>query len=304
MAFEIYQFPLASDQEYKGKISFKATQEEFGGLLDLVTESSRPAVDGVGTDTDANGFNGTNPALQTVQTGEPSVIQQGKVTLYLPPSLQFSDAVNYSGTHDLGYRGELIRQGLRAGQTPGQIASLAARDFADTAGALWDAVTGGQFTEAVKIAAVRVSSRPGSAISGAVSSGLGITVNPNRRSIMESVPIRQFQFQFKLIPTTESESTAINNIIRWFRENMYPEATGDGGASIAFKFPSKFDINMTYDGQPIATKILPCFLTGVTTVYNGSSMGMHAGGRFQEIDLTLMFMEERALDKAKIIEGY
>ena len=60
---------------------------------------------------------------------------------------------------------------------------------------------------------------------------------------------------------------------------------------------------MFYNEKNVATKILPCYLESMQTVYNPSSMGMHADGSFQEVDISLNFREARTLSRDDIVSG-
>ena len=87
---------------------------------------------------------------------------------------------------------------------------------------------------------------------------------------------------------------------------MYPEDIREDttGISIGYRYPNKFLIEMMYDGEPIASKILYCFLAGFDTNYNPNSMSFHKDGEFPEIDIGLVFTEERALRRQDIVKGY
>lgn len=302
-----YRFPLTDMERYKGRITFSAEKEEVSsaaqGVIDTVAGNNpialNQAIDAAGAQNIAD-IGGTDPSLQTVVTGKTDVEPQGSVMLFLPQALLFSDRVDY-GPLDLNIVGSAVYEGVRNREN---LAQLAARGFNSAFPdfqSLQDAVTKGLTGPAAQVAALRVSRRISSEAAGAISSATGIAMNPNKRSIFESVPIRTFQFAFKLIPTTAAEAEIIKSIVKWFRTNMYPEKIGAGG--IAFAYPSKFNISLTYDGKQVATGILPCFLESVTATYNSGSMALHADGNFQETDLTLVFREERALTKEDIEKG-
>ena len=63
---------------------------------------------------------------------------------------------------------------------------------------------------------------------------------------------------------------------------------------------------MFYDGKIMADapKLLPCYLTSVSTVFNPRSSSFFKDGRFNETQLSLNFMEERPLDKKEIEKGF
>lgn len=73
--------------------------------------------------------------------------------------------------------------------------------------------------------------------------------------------------------------------------------------AIGYKFPNKFDIKFKYDGEDVATKLKRCYLRNCNVTYNASSMGMHEDGNFTEIDMTLAFVEERAISREDVEEG-
>lgn len=311
-----YRFPLTSNEQdpYKGVVSFSAFQDSYNSLSqDAINAITRPVRDNTINSTALEAFGGagqavrnltgTDPSFRTVQTGRSTQQQFGDVTLFLPQSILFSDRVNYSDT-DLGIVGTAAYQAL---QNQGNLMDVGRQVLSQglpSFESISDALTQGLATAgpAAQVAALRVSRRINSEVSGAISGGTGIAINPNKRSILESVPIRTFQFTFKLIPSSKLESTQIEYIVSWFRYHMYPEKAGTGG--IALRFPSKFNISLSYDGKPVTTKLLPCWLESVSTTYNGSSMAMHTDGGFQEVDITLGFREERALTKKDIQDGY
>ena len=303
-----YRFPLTDMERYKGRITFSAEKEEVSsaaqGVIDAVAGNGNlnninNAIDAAGAQNIA-AIGGFDPSLQTVVTGRTDIEPQGSVMLFLPQSLQFNDAVAYTDI-DLNIIGSAVFEGVRNREN---LAGLAARGFNAAFpdfDSLQEAVTRGLTGPAAQVAAIRASRRISSEAAGAISTATGIAMNPNKRSIFESVPIRKFQFTFKLIPATASEAEAIKSIVKWFRSNMYPEKIGEGG--IAFSYPSKFNISLTYGGKQVATGILPCFLESINVAYNAGSMGFHSDGNFQETDVTLAFREERALTKEDIEKG-
>jgi len=135
--------------------------------------------------------------------------------------------------------------------------------------------------------------------------------NPNTRALFKQVSLRSFQFNFKLIPTTETEATTITNIVKEFRTQMYPELIGGGGegTSVGYEFPNRYEIETFYDGQEdMAPKIFPAYLEAFQASYNptGQTIFQKAGGQgyFAETDMNLTFTESRALTKQDIAGGY
>jgi hypothetical protein len=201
--------------------------------------------------------------------------------------------------------GAAAAQAVASGASLGEIAKKATGASLPSFEALQDAFTAGIKTEAAQVAAIRAFGALSGAAQGAIETTTGVTLNPNRRSTLRGVGLRQFRFAFKMIPTSQDEAEMIKGIVQFFREEMYPEARFISNISAAYRFPSKFEIKLSYDGKKVATGILPCFLESVDVVYNPNAMAFHTDGNPQETDISLNFVEERTLSKYDITnEGY
>ena len=73
--------------------------------------------------------------------------------------------------------------------------------------------------------------------------------------------------------------------------------------SVGYRFPKKFQIDVLYDGKPVASKIKPCFLRDVSVTYNPTNQTMHGGDNphFTEIDMSLAFTETTTLSRKDIV---
>lgn len=271
-------FPIDQDEKYEGRISFQAINASTGGqrAADAGLDFNNPGVQGVV---------GTN----TVQT------PGGSVNLYLPQGVTISDAVGYENT-DLGLLGSGIAFAAKDIYERGSTKGL--QTLTDVAGSLSDKVMTNLFgPEAKAIGAALAEGFIGSA----VAAGTGVTANPHRRSIFKDVALRQFAFNFIMIPQSPEEASVSEEIVKFFRTNLYPEKLAGGAA---YKFPTKFIIQFTYKGEQVANKLLPCYLTSAQTQYNPRSTSFHRDGRFNEIGLSLSFQEETTLSREDIEDGY
>ena len=323
-------FPQDDVTDYKGKVIFKARTEDYLDLVEAGFDILQSSLETTQAAAAGFGAGQVDPSLQraAVQTRQREIealrgqraeairsIKRshpgGRVTLYMPTTLQFSDRVEYTNI-DLGSVGGAAVSALREGGSARGLINQIIDQGVDAAGSIYDLATGGALpTEAAQIGAVRGAKAVpffGQEIQGAVSTEAGVAMNPNRRSSLQGVGIRRFQFTFKMIPTSRAEAEEIKRIIEFFRLRMYPSTIGNIDAasriSAAYRFPSKFDIVLKYANKEVATKILPCFLESFNAVYNSNSMSFHSDGNFQETDITLAFIEERALTQEDIREGY
>lgn len=316
------RYPLEDQDNYKGRISFVAKQEEGATiqqeLVDRLFKDTRVTTDPE-DDTPTNDLDPRGREQMSAMTGAnsstrsplPSYLGSGrKCVLYLPNTIQFQDAVSYSNI-DLGLLGATAEAAINSGKTGrealGALAGAATSIF--SAEGLSEAFNTGLGSQGAQVAALRLARRLNAEVAGAVSTTTGIALNPNKRAALVGPNLRTFRFSFKMIPTSLKEAESIKAIVQFFREEMMPENVTELGINSALRYPSKFDIRMTYNGKKVAHSILPSFLTDVNVTYNSSSMAFHSdgkgGGNFQETDLSLAFTEERTLNKRDIAEdGY
>ena len=139
-----------------------------------------------------------------------------------------------------------------------------------------------------------------------------MTVNPNIRTLFQGVNVREFTFQFKLIPTSPQEARNIQDIIKLFRTELYPKAfdvpIGQLGvdAKLGFNFPNAFKIRFQFKGveNQNLPQIKECFLRNISTTINPTGGGFQVDGKPNEIDMTLQFVENQTLDKDDIEAGF
>jgi hypothetical protein len=244
----------------------------------------------------------------------------GKVTLPLQRDLRYSDLAQYE-TANLGTLGgglESFIQGQGRNPFAGATlddqritsagASLAAAAVAKGAGGVVGAAIGGASFGGV--GAVLGVTALGDAFSGlgpAVKSATRITSAPNQRTLFQQVGIRTFVFTFKMIANNRDEAQEVKNIVKFFRQELYPEKIliGESGIPLAYKFPNMFEIDIKnrYDDNP-AFKIQRCYLRDVQTSFNSIATGMHQDGNFVEVDISLSFQEIAALHKQQIRDGF
>ena len=315
-----FKFPIEDQDDYKGKITFIANQEEtstlqsqlFSGLIGEQQGrgpggrfSAGNSTQGVKAGREAVAAAKGNPAFKTHVTPIPKRIGSGrKCSLYLPASIQFQDRVEYTNI-DLGIVGASTAAGIASGMSGKDILKAIGGAALPDFESVQDAFNQGLGSEAAQVAALRVARNVSSGVQGAIETTTGIALNPNRRSTLKGVGLRQFRFAFKMIPTTAEEANMITSIVQFFREEMYPEARYISSISAAYRFPSKFTIKLSYDKKRVATRILPSFLESVDVVYNPNAMAFHTDGNPQETDISLAFIEERTLNKADVAEdGY
>ena len=141
-------------------------------------------------------------------------------------------------------------------------------------------------------------------LGAAVASGTGIALNPNVRSLLSSVNLRDFTFTFDMIPESKEEASSIQRIIDTFRGEMYPESIKGSISGVelnlGYIFPRMFIIKMYYGEKELPIDIKPVQLKNMSTNYNPGNFGWHEDGSASQTQMTLTFGEDRTLDKQSL----
>jgi len=320
-----YQFPLVDADDYKGKIIFRLVKVKplvASGLVNLGRSIEQATKAQIEKQKEANGdesevteadinetqdaekdVNGANENYQTYS--DPNKVKEygGTVSLYLPQAIQIRDAVQYDN-FDLGTLGALTQSGLQSG---GSVLGSAVKGITEGISSFMDAFSQSSFdTPLASLALTRAASKFGDQVGGAVQLQTRVTVNPNTRALFKSVALREIPFTFRLVATNQKEAEEIKEIIKFFRSELYPGEIADAerNISIGYKLPNLFEIEMQYDNKQVATKFLDSYLRDVSVTYNQNGAAMHSDGNFTDVEITLSFIESRALSKKDVEQGY
>jgi len=307
------EYPLNNPEDYKGRIVFNVMKEEetllgdvigsLGAMTQAVTDAALSTITGNENAEEKRAVitqvAGEEADKLPVTKRKPLTALGRQISLYLPVGLQFRDNVMYDNMQ-LGGMGAAAEAGLKGG------GSAVAAILEQTGKTISNAMSGGGASDAAKLATTKIMGRFGDEIGGAFKSAGQVTTNPNTRVLFKEVGLREFSFAFKFISTSAREAEEIKEIIKLFRTELYPEdinvTVGGSQVSVGYRFPNKFQLNIEYDGEEIATRIKPCYLRDIGVTYNNTAMAMHADGNFQEIEMTLAFQETRTLNRKDVEE--
>jgi len=298
-----FQFPLIDQDDYAGRVSFQAVEIQPANT----SIDGGPPIDTSGVD-DAAAEDAEGPGIRGIFTqltdrvnfsGQNEVSFGDRCTLFLPQAITFQDGVVFD-EFSLGRVGGSTEAALQNGQN---IMNAAGEGLQQNISAITDLFNTAPTGDIARLATSRLARLGGEQLQGGVSSALRVTTNPNKRLLFKEVNIREFSFNFKLIPSSREEAEMITQIIKFFRENLYPEEFSIEGIPIGYRFPNQFDIRMYHDRRVVATKLLRSYLVSMQTTYNPSSMGFFEDGNFTETEITLNFREERALTKSQVSSG-
>ena len=234
------------------------------------------------------------------------------VDMYFPLTMQFNDNALYDNA-DLGAMGGTAEAAIQAGA--GALSSVLGA-ASQGVGSIFDAITGNkQLTEtALRVGAARAIDL-GSFLNTGVANALRLTnrtvINPNTRALFRGVNLREFTFQFKMIAESQQEAAIVEQIVKHFRTQMYPDTYpvnigNNVSADLGFAFPNVFEITFKYKNgiNERIPRINFCYLRNVSTTINPTGGTFRRDGQPNEIDLTLSFVEYRTLNKKDIEAGY
>ena len=234
------------------------------------------------------------------------------VDMYFPLTMQFNDNALYDNA-DLGAMGGTAEAAIQAGA--GALSSVLGA-ATQGVGSIFDAITGNkQLTEtALRVGAARAIDL-GSFLNTGVANALRLTnrtvINPNTRALFRGVNLREFTFQFKMIAESQQEAAIVEQIVKHFRTQMYPDTYpvnigNNVSADLGFAFPNVFEITFKYKNgiNQRIPRIHFCYLRNVSTAINPTGGTFRRDGQPNEIDLTLNFVEYRTLNKKDIEAGY
>ena len=318
----ILKYPLEHTEDYKGWITFQTYKE------------TPPTINtnGASVDTGGNIFDIISdiknlfPELTITGAGAVGASELGDmICLNLPTAIQIQDRVQFDNNAALGASGANFEAAANAGVS--DVAALALKTAAGISdvGDLLGQLNGPQSGDIGRLLASLGAQRVGTRFGNAVSNTLRTTTNPNIRAIFRSVSPREHSFAFKFLPRSVQEADNIEFIIREFKRQLYPESIRVKGVPIGYKFPNKFLIRMLYGDidkeieevpfdrsvfnegngvRYVADRLLPCYLTNMSTTFNPQTAAFYRSGHFVETDLTLTFSEVRALAKEDLYNGF
>lgn len=303
-----YQYPIEHQDNFLGTISFEAMVEPpievtlFGGGGGGGADQGQAGTIDYDVQQQLFGIPRT-----PISPGINGVTRDGKVTLFLPRALQIQDGVSYDNNVNLGAIGA-IGAGLVANGA--SIAAAGAGAIAGSIQSFIDGITNGGGGDLARLAAVRIGDNVNSLspeLNNAVKSIAQVVPNPNTRTLFRAVAMRAFMFDFSLIANSPREAQEITNIIKFFREQLYPEDIGGTGSTqgvLGLKFPNKFEIKTKYRDKELGIRFLPCYLTAFSATYNEQGGAMHTDGGWNSVQIQLSFTETRTLVKQDIKAGY
>lgn len=237
---------------------------------------------------------------QKTQPKSPTERHIQSIYLQMPPTVSFTEGVEWQGS-DLGVIGGLLKgEGIEAVKSGGLSAAGAVLG-GSAAGLASKLFGGGGLIGATLGAAVGSDS-----IQGGIESTFNVKANPYKEQTFQGVGFRPFEFQFVLRARNQVESSDIKKIVNAFRAYSKPSFKTAGNSGV-FAYPKEFRIEfLTADGGEYkSNKFIPqikyCICTSVATNFTGGgSWRSFEEGAPTDVQLSLSFQETEIITQEDV----
>ena len=123
----------------------------------------------------------------------------------------------------------------------------------------------------------------------------GVAFNPQTALAFEGVELRQFDFQFQLVPESKEEAEDSRRIENFFRKYLYPKKAG----LFSLKYPPKFKIQFFIGEEENIhmPMIHDCYLASLSVEINPEGNSFFIDGQPTAITMQLGFQETKQLTR-------
>lgn len=203
------------------------------------------------------------------------------INLFLPMDFQIQDGASFD-TINLGAITAFENNRNKKASTNNELTTSKTRESQAIAAAVINQMSAGTLEGATKIGLVQGN----------------VTSNNMSTATFSDMQIRNFNFNFQMMPTSEKESDIITKIENTFRKFMYPKKLGSG---FALEYPPLFRITFHLPNGE-RNKYLPTikdsYLTSLNTNYNQQGGNMYfKDGAPTDTSIGLTFQEQRQLTR-------
>jgi hypothetical protein len=276
VTFRIYDI-IPFSLEESGGLSLKNFKDAFSsadGLSKFVGNFAKDAV----KDTDGNiieaavagtglagGLQSATKNLNLSSLSAPMMQQRKQISLYIPDSVTFDYSAQY---------GEAILNPLAAGNVLENLPGIF--------GAVASKVSAVASSDAAKL----------------FLKAQGLAINPNQQLMFDSIPLREFSFEFIFMPKSKQETDDVRDIIKAFKEFSRPR-TVEGTYGMIFVPPSIFEIEFRFlNGRnKYVNKVADSVCTNVEIDYAPNGWSTHQDGSPVNIKMKVQFKELSLIDR-------
>jgi len=196
------------------------------------------------------------------------------VAMYMPDTVVTNYTHSYTGINATDAYGDIARYAALGGSV--QNIGEMAKEIGSTGKHIYMNKDGKQFNKAATAELVSKIAED----TGVVGQGftdlqlksMNRAINPHAEMVFKATQNREYNFVFDLVPRSQQEAIAIQNIIKTFKMYSAPEVSA-GTAGRYYIPPALFDIKFYFKNgeNPTIARISTCALTNLIVNYNGGN---------------------------------
>jgi len=242
---------------------------------------------------DVAGLYGNNTEAQLKNQGKIKEKKIRSIALYMTPSIEVNDQINY----ETNTRATMAATQERDGLGGEDLKMASSHSLSEGLTAMAGLSIFGGSGKLSKLAGVGIGATAGAAkLVGDEHIRLsGNVFNPNEYMHFKNTALRTFNFGFKFLPDNENESNHARMIIQAFRAAARPKKKS------ALTMGSPYKVKTSFMGVSHMIKLPPTFISSVTVNYNPNSASyFRRNGAPVEIDFSFVLQEIMPLYRGDI----
>lgn len=252
--------------------------------------------------------------LKKLGVDRPRIVRSTKsISMYIPENIGTKYEHAYTDHRPGGLLTTVLGSGAGDDDLDKVLSAMGAMSLNDFSGGVTNiikSVTGSNTAKALGIAAAIGTQGAFGGLGAYPSAIVRKTFNPRMEFLYKSTGTRTFEYSFRMIPKSVTDSKTIREIVRLFKVHSHPRIEDQNGNFL--HFPNQFEIEyISFGGEnKYLNKISTCVLTNMNVNYNTENrmQFMRNEGRGESPPMTttivLSFKELEILTAQRAEQGY
>lgn len=271
-----------------------ASQKQTGGSTDIIAFPSHQGAHGMMLM--FNDYTFISPGERTLinvpAESSTRISPRGAILLPIPIALIDNNSLRVRGTDLAGVPGsQLVAEATAAAKAQG--ASLGLVGTAIDApfqalGALgMNTYNNGPWQDAAQLIMTTMGT-----IGQAISIGGGIALNPRAALLFDGIDLKEYAFEWTLVPKTPEESILIRNLIQKLKQNALPSyATNGTFARAMLNYPATVDISLLGVDPDHYFRFKTAMIKNVNVNYTPNGLSILRGGKPSAVNISISLIE-------------
>lgn len=271
-----------------------ASQKKTGGSTDIIAFPSHQGAHGMMLM--FNDYTFISPGERTLinvpAESATRISPRGAILLPIPVALIDNNSLRVRGTDLAGVIGsELVASATAEAKAQGASLGLLGTAISapfQAAGALAvNTFTNGPWQDAAQLIMTTMGN-----IGQAISIGGGIALNPRAALLFDGIDLKEYAFEWTLVPKTPEESILIRNLIQKLKQNALPSyATNGTFARAMLNYPATVDISLLGVDPDHYFRFKTAMIKNVNVNYTPNGLSILRGGKPSAVNISISLIE-------------